>query len=195
MKSVGFGKKLAATGLIAAVLLTGAACTDKLHTDPTEPQQTVQQTVDPMSFQVIDAKIRDYTFGLNEYMKEHGSEAKSKKVSGATLSGVAAAGTYTVSPDGKYEALQLEKKLPDGMQMDEYFNMGDALFIARTTIYDDGNFDPVDKYYITDGVVYKVDGSAETVTKIIELSDSAADAKKLELDLYFTFEEIRALYA
>ena len=48
----------------------------------------------------------------------------------------------------------MEKRLENGVQVDEYFNLGDAVFIARTTIYYDGNFDPVDKYYIIDGAVY-----------------------------------------
>ena len=88
-----------------------------------------------------------------------------------------------------------EKRLANGTQVDEYFNLGDAVFVARTTIYDDGDFDPVDKYYIIDGGLYKVDGSAETVTKLADINGDSGSAIKTELDIYFSFDEIRAIYA
>ena len=148
-----------------------------------------------MSFTAIDAKLRDYNFGINEYMREHQSETTQKKTDGATPNGVAANCTYTISPDSKYESLQMEKRLANGTQVDEYFNLGDAVFVARTTIYDDGDFDPVDKYYIIDGGLYKVDGSAETVTKLADINGDSGSAIKTELDIYFSFDEIRAIYA
>ena len=69
------------------------------------------------------------------------------------------------------------------------------MFIARTTVYSDGNFDPVEKFYIIDGSLYKVDGAAETVTKMIDLNDPTVDDFKKTNDLYFSFDEIRAIYA
>ena len=70
-----------------------------------------------------------------------------------------------------------------------------SIFIARTTIYNDGTFEPVDKYYIAEGTLYKVDTEAQTVTKIADLSDPAIEEAKASLDIYLTFDEIRALYA
>jgi len=194
MNIKGFRKNITALGLVAAFVIAGTGCSQKLYSDPDMTQSPAQTTIDPMSFTAVDAKIRDYNFGINEYMREHQAEATQKKTDGTTLNGVAANCTYTISPDGKYESLQMEKRLSNGVQVDEYFNMGDSVFVARTTIYDDGNFDPVDKYYIIDGGLYKVDGSAETVTKIADINGESGAAKKTELDLYYSFDEIRAIY-
>lgn len=190
----GFGKNIIVMGLAAAVLTCGAGCNQKLYSDP-EKTSVVETTVDPMSFEAIDAKIRDYNFGINEYMKEHLSESTQKKTSGTTFKGYPAECTYTISPDGKYESLQMEKTIDNGVQMDEYFNMGDSVFVARTTIYNDGNFEPVEKFYIINGALYKIDGSAGTVTKIVDLGDASAQDVKNTNDLYFSFDEIRAVYA
>lgn len=194
MKIRGLRNAVIASGLIAAFVITGTGCTKKLTSETSVTAASVQETVDPMSFSAIDAKFRDYTFGINEYMREHSSEVTQKSVSGATLNGVAANCKYTISPDSKYESLQMEKRLSNGTQVDEYFNLGDSVFVARTTIYDDGDFDPVEKYYIIDGCLYQVDGLAGTVTKITDINDEAGVAKKTELDLYYSFDEIRAIY-
>jgi len=200
MKITGIVIKAVSLGVISAIVLSFAACDKKLSSDTdvtsSSSSSSVQETsLDPMSFEAVDARLRDYTFDINEYMKDHAAEATVKKTDGTTVCGVAANCTYTISPDGQYESLQMQKNIAGGIQIDEYFNLGDALFIARTTVYDDGNFDPVDKYYIIDGALYKVDGSASTVTKIIDISDPSAGDTKTELDIYFTFEEIRAIYA
>ncbi len=90
----------------------------------------------------------------------------------------------------------MEKTISNGVQIDEYFNLGDSMFIARTTVYNDGNFEPVDKYYVIDGTIYKLDGAGETVTKVVDISDEAAAAEiRSNLDIYFSFDEIRAIYA
>jgi hypothetical protein len=194
MINKGFRNMVIASVLTAALVFAGAGCNEKL-TESSDNATVVQTTLDPMSFAAIDARLRDYNFGINEYMREHIAEATQKKVSGKTFNGVAAECTYTISPDGKYESLQMEKRLANGTQVDEYFNLGDAVFVARTTIYDDGDFDPVDKYYIIDGGLYKVDGSAETVTKLADINGDSGSAIKTELDIYFSFDEIRAIYA
>ena len=195
MKKTGFRKSLIAAMLVTALVLAGTGCKGKqLNSSEPSANASVQGTVDPMSFTAIDAKFRDYTFGINEYMREHSAEATQKKVTGATPNGVAANCTYTISPDGKYESLQMEKRLENATQVDEYFNLGDSVFVARTTIYDDGNFDPVDKYYIIDGCLYKVDGSAETVTKIADINTDEGNQAKVDLDLYYSFDEIKAIY-
>ena len=195
MKNTGFRKGLIAVTLVAALILAGTGCKGKqLNSNDSSASVNAQENVDPMSFAAIDAKIRDYTFGINEYMREHSAEATQKKTTGATPNGVAANCTYTISPDGKFESLQMEKRLDNGVQVDEYFNLGDSVFVARTTIYDDGNYDPVDKYYIIDGGLYKVDGSAETVTKIADINTDEGNQAKVNLDLYFSFDEIKAVY-
>ena len=194
MINKGFRNMVIASVLTAALVFAGTGCNEKL-TESSDSATVVQTTLDPMSFAAIDARLRDYNFGINEYMREHIAEATQKKVSGKTFNGVAAECTYTISPDGKYESLQMEKTLDNGVQIDEYFNLGDAVFIARTTVYSDGNFDPVEKFYIIDGSLYKVDGAAETVTKLIDLNDPTVDDFKKTNDLYFSFDEIRAIYA
>lgn len=194
MINKGFRNMVIASVLTAALVFASTGCNEKL-TESSDNATVAQTTLDPMSFAAIDARLRDYNFGINEYMREHAAEATQKKVSGKTFNGVAAECTYTISPDGKYESLQMEKTLDNGIQIDEYFNLGDAVFIARTTVYSDGNFDPVEKFYIIDGSLYKVDGAAETVTKMIDLNDPTVDDFKKTNDLYFSFDEIRAIYA
>ena len=195
MNNKGIRNCILVMGLVTAFVLAGTGCSQKLYSDPNMTATSNQTSLYPMSFTAIDAKLRDYNFGINEYMREHQSETTQKKTDGATPNGVAANCTYTISPDSKYESLQMEKRLANGTQVDEYFNLGDAVFVARTTIYDDGDFDPVDKYYIIDGGLYKVDGSAETVTKLADINGDSGSAIKTELDIYFSFDEIRAIYA
>lgn len=191
MKSLGFGKTLIVLALVSALVFAGTGCVKKLSS---QTEATVAESVDPLSFSYIDNKIRDYNFGINEFMREHSAEAAQKVVDGATFNGVPAECTYTISNDGKYESLQMMKTLDNGTQIDEYFNLGDSMFIARTTVYDDGNFDPVEKYYIIDGVIYKIDGSAQTVTRVIGIGEEGASDMKASLDIYFSFDEIRELY-
>ena len=195
MKITGFRKRLIVAGLAAAMFLAGTGCTENKLTSTDPVTSATQQSVDPLSFTAIDAKFREFTFSINEYMKEHQAETTQKKTAGETPNGFPAQCQYTISPDKKFESLQMEKNLPNGVQVDEYFNLGDSIFIARTTVYNDGNYDPVDKYYIIDGVIYKVDTLAETVTKVIDINDPNAPAKKKELDIFFSFDEIRPKYA
>ena len=54
--------------------------------------------------------------------------------------------------------------------------------------------DPVDKYYIIDGGLYKVDTLAETVTKVADINTDEGNQAKADLDLYFSFDEIKAIY-
>ena len=191
MKSLGFGKTLIVLAMVAALVFAGTGC-KKLTS---QSQATLAEEVDTMSFSYIDNKFRDYTFGINEFMREHAAEATQKVTDGSTPGGVAAECTYTISPDGKYESLQMMKTLENGTQIDEYFNLGDSIFIASTTVYDDGNFEPVEKYYIIDGVIYKIDGSASTVTRVIGLDEEGAADMKASLDIYVSFDDIRSLYA
>lgn len=194
---MGFRKNLIALGLALSLVLAGTACSKKLSSDETGTSSSGAESVDdgPYSFSVLDKKINDYNLELNKFMKDHLGETTSKETQGATPGGVPAICKYTLTNDNKFEVLQMEKTLSNGMQVDEYFNMGDAMFIARTTIYNDGTFDPVNKYYIAEGTLYQVDTEAQTVTKIADLSDPAIEEAKATLDIYLTFDEIRALYA
>ena len=190
---MGFRKSLIAAVLASALVLAGTGCSKKISS--TDVTNNTLELVNTISFGAVDAKMRDYNFGLNEYMREHAAEVTQKTTDGATLGGVKAFCTYTLSPDKKYESLQMEKNIENGVQYDEYFNMGDSIYITRTTVYDDGNFDPVDKYYIIDGVLYRVDTSKQTVTKLMSLNDPAIEETKANIDIYLSFEEIRTLYA
>lgn len=194
---MGFRKNLIALGLALSLVLAGTACSKKLSSDETGTSSSGAESVEdgPYSFSVLDKKINDYNLELNKFMKDHLGETTSKETEGATPGGVSAICKYTLTNDNKFEVLQMEKTLSNGMQVDEYFNMGDAIFIARTTIYNDGTFEPVDKYYIAEGTLYKVDTEAQTVTKIADLSDPAIEEAKASLDIYLTFDEIRARYA
>ena len=190
---MGFRKSVVAVMLVAAFVLAGTACNKKITSS--DPVVSSGNTVDPMSYAAIDAKMRDYNFSLNEYMREHSAEAYQKVTKGTTLGGIPANCTYTLSPDKKYEVLQMDKEIDNGHQVDEYFNMGDSMYVTRTTIYNDGNFDPVYKYYVTGGALYKIDIETQTVTKLAILTDSAIEEMQANIDIYLSFEEIRTLYA
>ena len=192
MKRSGFRNSLVAVFLIAALVLAGTGCDRKITSSDTE-SKTID-IVDTLSYGAVDAKMREYTFGINEYMREHSAEVVQKTKKGTTPGGVPADCVYTLSPDNKYESLQMEKSIENGVQYDEYFNMGDSIFITRTTVYDDGNFDPVDKYYIVAGALYKVDITDQTVTKLVDLNDPAAAETSANIDIYLSFEEIRTIY-
>ena len=52
----------------------------------------------------------------------------------------------------------------------------------------------MDKYYIIDGGLYKVDTLAETVTKVADINTDEGNQAKADLDLYYSFDEIKAIY-
>ena len=111
-----------------------------------------------------------------------------------TLGGYPCKSTFTVSPDNSFRILQQEKTYDNKTVMDEYFDLGDALFIARTTLYTDGNFEPVEKYYIANNAVYKLDFEKQKVLKVIELNADTASATQKTLDFYFSFKDILTKY-
>ena len=86
---MGFRKSLTAVVLAAALVLAGTGCSKKISSSDPSNKATVE-IVDPMSYAAIDAKMREYTFGLNEYMREHSAEVTQKTADGATLGGVKA---------------------------------------------------------------------------------------------------------
>ena len=86
MNKTGFRKSLIAAALVAALVLAGTGCKGKqLNSSEPSANASAQGTVDPMSFTAIDAKFRDYTFGINEFMREHSAEATQKKVTSALV--------------------------------------------------------------------------------------------------------------
>ena len=113
---------------------------------------------------------------------------------GTSYAGNPAYTVYTVSADGKYRALQMEKTFDDRTVMDEYFDLGDAMLFARTTLYNNGEFDPVEKYFITGGTVYKLDYESNTLISVADVDSSSSAQAQTDLDMYFTFDEIVAIY-
>ena len=66
MKNMGLRKRITALGMIVSLVIAGAGCSSKLYSDPDMTASSVTATFDPMSFNAIDAKFRDYTFSINE---------------------------------------------------------------------------------------------------------------------------------
>lgn len=195
MKSSTAAKIVAAALALASSLMLFSGCGKKIYSDP-NMTTTVPKVTTPgdIAYSELSVMLSKYDAALNDYMHQHRSECTTKELNDKTLGGIACHSVYTVSPDNKYRVLQQEKKYDDRTVMDEYFDLGDALFIARTTVYKDGNFDPVEKYYITNNIVYKLDFTAETVYKVVDIgSDTSATTQKT-LDLYFSFKDIVAKY-
>ena len=181
--------------VLASSLMLFAGCGKKIYSDPNMTSLTTGTLSDgEILYATLSETISKYDASLNDYMHEHLSECKVKKVQDTTLGGVSCNSTFTVSPDNKYRILQQEKKYDDKTVMDEYFDLGSALFVARTTVYNDGRYDPVEKYYIADNMVYKLDFGTSNVYKVVALGTDEAAAKQKQLDMYFTFNEILAKY-
>lgn len=181
--------------VLVSSLMLFAGCGKKIYSDP-DMTTTVATTPAPgvIAYSELSSALATYDAALNDYMHEHLSECGVKSFDDKTMGGINCHSKFTVSPDGKYRILQQEKKYEDKTVMDEYFDLRDALFIARTTVYNDGNFEPVEKYYITNNIVYKLDYDKQQVVKIVELGSDTAAVTQKTLDLYFTMDEILAKY-
>ena len=188
-------KTVAAALALASSLMLFSGCGKKIYSDP-NMTTTIPQTSSPgdIAYAELSVSLSKYDAALNDYMHEHRSECKTKEVDDKTMGGIACHSVFTVSPDNKYRILQQEKKYDDKTVMDEYFDLGDALFIARTTVYKNGTFDPVEKYYITNNIVYKLDFNAQTIYKLVDLGSETAATTQKTLDLYFSFNDIMAKY-
>lgn len=194
MSSKSFVKNVLIAGLALTAVMAGTACDKKIYSDPN--MTATQTALDPLSFKVVDEKLNDYNNSINDFMMNNPDQASQKAASGKTVNGVPAECTYTISNDGKYECLQMMKTLESYTQVDEYFNLEDSIFFVRTTVNNDNTFEPVEKYYIKDGVIYKVDRDTQSVTKLADLNDEASASEiKTQMDIYLSFEEIRELYA
>ena len=195
MKTSTATKIVAAALALASSLTLFSGCGKKLYSDP-NMTTTVPKVTTPgdIAYADLSVMLSKYDATLNDYMHEHKSECKIKTLDDKTMGGIPCHSVYTVSPDNKYRILQQEKKYDNKTVMDEYFDLGDALFIARTTVYKDGTFDPVDKYYIANNAVYKLDFNAQTVYKVVDLGSDTATVTQKTLDLYFSFNDIMTKY-
>lgn len=194
-----FVKRTAAAAVAAAMLMAFTACNnDKLYSNPemTASQNASQPeaTTVELTYDGVNNFMKQYDEELNLYMVDHHDEATVKEGDGTSYAGNPAYTVYTVSADGKYRALQMEKTFDDRTVVDEYFDTGDAMIFARTTVYNNGDYDPVEKYYITGGTVYKLDSETKTLVSVVEINSDSAAQMQTELDMYFTFDEIVAIY-
>ena len=194
-----FVKKAAAAAVAAAMLTAFAACNnDKLYSNPemTASQNASQPeaTSVELTYDSVSAYMKQFDEELSLYMLDHHDEATVKEGDGTSYAGTPAYTVYTVSADGEYRALQMEKVLADRTVVDEYFDAGDAMIFARTTVYNNGDYDPVEKYYITGGTVYKLDPETKTLISVIDIDSDSAAQMQTDLDMYFSFDEIVAIY-
>ena len=195
MKADLISKTAAVILVLASSLMLFSGCGKKLYSDP-NMTSTISQTTGPgnLAYDELSNALATYDASLNDYMHKHLSECTVKKVEDKTLGGIPCKSTFTVSPDNKFRILQQEKTYDNKTVMDEYFDMGTALFIARTTVYKDGNFEPVEKYYIANKIVYKLDFDTKTLYKVVDIGSDTAAVTQKTLDLYFSFDDILAKY-
>ena len=180
----------------SSCLMLFSGCGKKLYSDPnmTTTIPTTTGAAD-LAYAELSSALSTYDAMLNDYMHQHISECTRKTVdSDKTLGGIPCKSTFTVSPDNSYRILQQEKTYDNKTVVDEYFDLRDALFIARTTVYKNGDFEPVEKYYITNNTVYKLDFEKQTVLKIVDIGSDTAAVTQKTLDLYFSFNDILAKY-
>lgn len=192
-------KRALAAAAACAMLFTLASCSnEKLYSNP---EMTASQTASDdgtsdtdLTYDAVNTRIKEYDEELSLYMLDHLQEATRKEYNGTSYAGVPAYIIYTLSADGQYQALQMEKTYDDRTVVDEYFDLGDAMVFARTTVYNSGDYGPVEKYYITDGIVYKLDSESKTLIAVAEVDSADSADAQAELDMYFTFDEILTLY-
>ena len=195
MKASFLGKTTAIILAFASSLMLFSGCGKKIYSDPNMTTTiTRQSTPGEIAYNDLATILSKYDAALNDYMHEHMKECKMKEVDDKTFAGTSCHSRFTVSPEDKYRVLQQEKKYDDKTVMDEYFDLKDAMFMARTTVYKDGNYDPVEKYYITGNMVYKLDFNTASVYKVVQLNTQEAATKQKQLDMYFSFDEIMAKY-
>lgn len=195
MKARLFGKTTAIILALASSLMLFSGCGKKIYSDPSMTTTIARQTTPgEVAYNDLATTLSKYDAALNDYMHTHMKECKIKEVDDKTFSGTTCHSRFTVSPDDKYRVLQQEKKYEDKTVMDEYFDLKNAMFIARTTIYTNGDYEPVEKYYIANNMVYKLDYNTSTVYKVVALNTNDTAAKQKQLDMYFSFDEIMAKY-
>ena len=188
-------KKAVAGTCVTAMLFAFASCDNsKIYSNPEMTASQTQSETEELTYDSVYTRTKEFDEELSLYMKDHLSEATVKQTEGTSYAGVPVTAVYTVSADGKYRALQMEKTFDDRIVVEEYFDMGDAILFARTTVYNDGDYDPVEKYYITGGIVYKMDAETKSLVTITEVGSESAAQYQTDLDMYFTFDEIVAIY-
>ncbi len=187
----------ASTALITvSLLLTAAGCSsEKIYSESVSSEASQESSVDTMSYTYVSELLSAYDTALNQFMRDHRDQSVSTETDGTTYAGKAAHCTYTTSDDGVYRVLQMEINTDDTTVVDEYFDLGEAMFMARSTYHTDtGSFDAVDKYYIKDGIVYRLNPDTQTLDALANTSSDNAGDAQTELDMYFSFDEITAIY-
>lgn len=196
MKALHKAKAVAVILALASSLMLFAGCgSKKIYSDPNMTSSAASETnKGDNAYTELSTAISKYDASLNDYMHKHKEECSIKTLNDKTLGGTPCRSTFTVSPDNKYRILQQEKNYDDKTVVDEYFDLGEALFIARSTVYKNGEYDPVEKYYIAKKMVYKLDYDSSSVIKLADLGTEQANELQKKLDIYFSFSDILAKY-
>lgn len=195
MKSRIKAKAAAVILVLASCLMIFSGCGNKkIYSDPNMTASASSTNKGDTAYAELSTALSKYDASLNDYMHKHKSECSVKTLNDQTLGGIPCRSTFTVSPDNKFRILQQEKNYDDKTVVDEYFDLGEALFIARSTVYKSGEYDPVEKYYVTNKMVYKLDYSSESVVKMVDLGTDQANELQKKLDIYFLFSDILAKY-
>lgn len=192
-----FAKRAVTAVAATAILAAFCSCDNtKLYSNPemTASQTESTATSLELTYDSVNTYMKEFDQELNLYMAEHLSEATRIEAEGTSYAGTPAYTVYTVSADGKYKALQMQKTLDDRTVMDEYFDTEDGMIFARTTVYNSGDYDPVEKYFITGGIVYKLDSGTNTLVTVTEVDSADAAQYQSDLDMYFSFDEIVSIY-
>ncbi len=185
---------------VCSAALLSAGCSEKIYSDPqmTADMTTTtvtEATVTPIDYASIKSRIDQYTLDINAYMKDHIQEAYVNTVDGTTPAGYSAECTYTVSDNGVYRSLQMVREDEQTRVVDEYFDLEDAFYMVHT-VFDltDNTYESPVKYYIKDGIAYKLDRETETLITVADINTQDKDQLSAELDMYLSFEDITAVY-
>ena len=188
-------RSLALITLASVLFVSG--CWEKTYSDPqmtAQSTEAVESTATPTDYESVKERLDKFTLDINAYMKDHISEASVKTVTGTTPAGNSAECIYTVSADGVYRSLQMIREDSEKRVTDEYFDLGDALFVAHSVVYTDNTYEPTVKYYITDGIVYKLDRETSSLFTVADLNTQDKDQLSVELDMYLSFDDIVSIY-
>ena len=145
------------------------------------------------SYLLLETEIKEFNALFNLYMRTHTSEMDVKNGTGKTYNGEDCNFTYTTTK--QYKTLTLTKNYSDKTVVDEYFKLDDgALFLARSTVYTNGKFDPVDKYIVRKNKLLFVDETDKTVKTLADLTTDDEETIMKDKDMFLHFEDIEYVY-